>query len=92
MQLERNVEGYLRRQVEKRGGRCYKFIPDIGNGMPDRIIVLPGGILVWVETKNGERKNARMLQKVQHRKLRSLGQRVEIAHTKAQVDALMRIL
>ena len=92
MQLERDVEGYLRRQVEKRGGKCYKFIPDIDNGMPDRIIVLPGGILVWVETKNGDDEQARLLQRVQHRKLRSLGQRVEIAHTKAQVDALMREL
>lgn len=92
MQLERDVEGYLRRQVEKRGGKCYKFIPDIDNGMPDRIIVLPGGILVWVETKKGEGETARLLQQVQRRKLRSLGQRVEIAHAKGQVDALMHNL
>ena len=92
MQLERDVEGYLKRQVEKRGGKCYKFIPDTDNGMPDRIIVLPGGILLWVETKNGDDEQARLLQRVQHRKLRSLGQRVEIAHTKGQVDALMREL
>lgn len=92
MQLERDVEGYLRRQVEKRGGKCYKFIPDTDNGMPDRIIVLPGGILVWVETKNGEDENARLLQRVQHRKLRAMGQRVEIVHTKAQADALLREL
>ena len=61
MQLERDVEGYLRRQVENRGGKCYKFIPDIDNGMPDRIIVLPGGILVWVETKKGEGETAKLL-------------------------------
>jgi hypothetical protein len=90
MQLEKDVEGYLRRQVEKRGGRCYKFIPDTDNGMPDRIILLPGGVLVWVETKNGDSEKARLLQRVQHRNLRELGQRVEIVHTKAQVDALMR--
>lgn len=90
MQLEKDVEGYLGRQVEKRGGRCLKYIPDIDNGMPDRLVLLPHGTLIWVETKNGEGEQARKLQRLQHRRLRQLGQRVEVIHTKDAVDRLLR--
>lgn len=89
MQLERDVEGYLTRQVERLGGRCEKFIPDLENGFPDRIVMLPRGVLVWVETKNGEGEEARRLQKMQHLKLRRLGQRVEVIQTKEAVDRLL---
>ena len=89
MQLEKDVEGYLTRQVERLGGRCLKFIPDVDNGMPDRIVLLPGGITVWVELKNGEGETARRLQQMQHAKLRKLGQRVEVIQTKEAVDRLL---
>jgi hypothetical protein len=87
--LERDVEQYLRGQVEKLGGRCDKFNPDLNNGMPDRIVMLPGGVLIWVELKKDESADARRLQKMQHRKLRKLGQQVCVIHTKAQVDELI---
>ena len=89
MQLEKDVEGYLTRQAERLGGRCVKFIPDIDNGMPDRIVMLPGGVLVWVELKNGTSEEARKLQRMQHVKLRRLGQRVEVIRTKEEVDRLL---
>ena len=89
MILERDVESYLSRRVKQLGGRCDKFIPDNNNGMPDRIVMLPGGVLVWVETKRCDTEDARKLQKMQHRKLRRLGQRVEVIHTKEAVDALL---
>ena len=90
MQLERDVESYLGKSVRRLGGRCVKFIPDEENGMPDRIVMLPGGVLIWVELKNGETEQARRLQNLQHKRLRDLGQRVEVVHTKAAVDELMR--
>lgn len=90
MQLERDVESYLGRQVKKMDGMCVKFIPDIENGMPDRIVLLPGGITVWVETKNGTSEKARKLQQMQHRRLRLLGQKVVVAQTKEQVDRLLQ--
>ena len=89
VQLEKDVEGYLTRQVERLDGKCLKFIPDIDNGMPDRIVLLPGGIVVWVELKNGKTEKARKLQRLQHRRLRLLGQRVEVVQTKEAVDELL---
>lgn len=90
MQLEKDVEAYLRREVRRRNGQCLKYIPDIDNGMPDRLVILPGAVIIWVELKNGSGEQARRLQQVQHRKLRMLGQRVEVIHTKREVDELLR--
>lgn len=89
---EREVEGYLRRRVEEAGGRCEKFIPDLDSGMPDRIVMLPGGILVWVETKKPKGGKVSSIQAYQHKRLRALGQRVEVVWTKEQADELVEEL
>ena len=89
---EREVEAHLRRCVEQAGGRCEKFIPDNDAGMPDRIVMLPCGILVWVETKKPKGGKVSSLQREQHRRLRALGQRVEVVWTKEEADALLEEL
>ena len=89
---EREVESHLRRKVEQAGGRCEKFIPDLDNGMPDRIVMLPGGVLVWVETKKPRGGKLSEIQKLQHRRLRALGQRVEVVWTKDEADRLVEEL
>ena len=73
MILEHEIESYLIREVKKLGGECVKFIPEQRNGMPDRIVMLPGGILFWVETKKPKGGKLSAIQKVQHEKLRRLG-------------------
>ena len=91
-QLENEVEGHLRRRVEKVGGVCVKFLPDFARGFPDRIVLLPGGVLVWVETKRPQGGVLSPVQKVQHVLLRRLGQRVEVVWTKDQADNLIASL
>ena len=88
-QLENEVEGHLRRRVERVGGICVKFLPDFARGFPDRIVLLPGGVLVWVETKRPQGGVLSPAQKVQHVLLRRLGQRVEVVWTKDQADDLI---
>ena len=88
-QTESDVEGYLRRRVEKAGGLCVKFLPDFARGFPDRIVLLPRGVLVWVETKRPQGGVLSPAQKVQHVLLRRLGQRVEVVWTKDQADGLV---
>ena len=46
---ERDVERYLRERVKQLGGRAYKFVSPGNNGVPDRIVMLPGGKLFFVE-------------------------------------------
>lgn len=88
-QLENEVEGHLRRRVEKAGGLCVKFLPDFARGFPDRIVLLPRGVLVWVETKRPQGGVLSPAQKVQHVLLRRLGQRVGVVWTKDQADDLI---
>lgn len=88
-QLESEVERYLREQTESVGGKCVKFLPDFSRGWPDRILLLPHGILVWVETKRPVGGHVDPAQNVAHVVLRRLGQRVEIVWTKEEVDRLL---
>ena len=71
--LEKTVEVRLRRLVRERlGGRAYKFESPGTAGMPDRLVCLPGGRVVFVETKQPG-KTPRPLQKKRHAELRELG-------------------
>lgn len=50
-QRERDIERKLRTMIEKHGGRCLKWVCPGWLGVPDRIILLPGGRIHFVETK-----------------------------------------
>lgn len=89
---ENEVERYLRKRVERAGGYCVKFLPDYARGFPDRIVLLPGGVLVWVELKRPQDGRLSPAQKVQHVLLRRMGQRVEAVWSKEQVDGLLENL
>lgn len=90
--LESEVEACLRRHVEQAGGECRKFSPDYARGWPDRVLLLPGGVLVWVETKRPQDGRLSLAQKVAHIKLRRLGQDVRVVWTKAEAEALVKEL
>lgn len=50
-QLEKEIEQKLRRMVESRGGWCLKWVCPGWGGVPDRILLLPGARIIFVETK-----------------------------------------
>jgi hypothetical protein len=75
--LEKEIEEKLRRSVKKAGGRAYKFLSPGNAGVPDRLIVLPGGQVVFVELKRRGRK-PEPLQRIQIERLRKLGCEVRI--------------
>jgi hypothetical protein len=76
---ESRVEQVLREQVKARGGWAIKFLPSV-SGLPDRIILMPGGIIKFVETKA---PNGRLMahQSVVHSRLRRLGFEVYLLWT-----------
>lgn len=86
---ENEIERYLRRRVEAVGGQCVKFIPDFNRGWPDRIVLLPGGVLVWVELKRPKGGVIAPAQHVAHEDLRRLGQHVCVVRTQEEVDRLI---
>jgi len=48
---EKELELMLVREVKRRGGRAFKFISPGINGVPDRLVLLPGGRAGFVEVK-----------------------------------------
>ena len=69
---EKQVEQKLISAVKAAGGICPKLVSPGTDGMPDRIVLLPGGKMAFVEVKaTGEKP--RPLQTHRHRQLRTLG-------------------
>lgn len=71
--LEKEIEKKLRLMVERHGGLCLKWVCPGWSGVPDRIILLPRGRVIFVETK---RPKGGVLSKMQgwwQKKLTALG-------------------
>jgi hypothetical protein len=48
---ERGIEKRLVRGVKALGGKAYKFVSPGNAGVPDRLVILPGGIILFAELK-----------------------------------------
>lgn len=85
---EKTVEASLVKEVKKAGGICLKFISPGWNGVPDRIVLLPGGRMAFVEVKRPGEK-PRPLQESRHRTLRKLGFQVYVLDSMDQVGGII---
>ena len=72
MESEKVTEAYLRDRVKALGGRSYKWVSPGCSGVPDRVVILPGGRVVFVELKS-EGKTSTKLQQKRQAELRALG-------------------
>lgn len=73
--VEKEIEKILVSEVKKLGGRAYKWTSPGNDGVPDRIVVLPGERPYFVELKS-EKGRLSALQKVQIDRLLDLKQQV----------------
>ena len=48
---EKEIEKKMVKMVRDRGGLCYKFVSPMNPGVPDRIVITPGGRVIFVELK-----------------------------------------
>ena len=84
------IEGYLLKQSREHGFLCMKFTSPARDGVPDRIIVTPGGT-VFVEVKRpGE--TLEKLQRATHIKMRRFGAVIHVVDDRPSVDALIHEL
>ena len=51
IKLEKDIEQKLRKMVEAHGGRCLKWVCPGWVGVPDRIVLLPMGRIIFAEVK-----------------------------------------
>ena len=85
---EKTIEKKLVQAVKAAGGIAPKFVSPGFDGMPDRIVLLPGGHIGFVEVKaTGEKP--RQLQLARHRLLRGLGFKVYVLDDEQQIGGIL---
>lgn len=72
---EKHVEELLCKEIEKLGGKAFKFVSPGIIGVPDRLVLLPGGVIGFVELK-APRKKPRSVQRVVMNRIYHMGARV----------------
>jgi len=83
--LERTIEAALVRRVKELGGLCEKFVSPGRRSVPDRIVTLPGGRIVFVEVK-APGKGPTELQERDHWRRRKLGCEVIVINSMEEVS------
>jgi len=86
--MEKQIEAYLVRRVKALGGVAYKFVSPAHRGVADRIVVLPGGRVWFVEVKQISGRLS-PLQRVFADKIAALGCNYRIVWSKEDVDAFI---
>ena len=82
------VEKHLTIEAKKRGGMSVKFVSPGLDGVPDRLVLLPGGKLAFVELK-APGKKMRPLQVYRAKQLTALGFRVYCADRKEMIGGIL---
>ena len=77
MKSEKQIEQSLVKAVKNMGGIAPKFVSPGFDGMPDRIVLLPHGLMAFVEVKASGKK-PRPLQVSRHGLLQRLGFKVYV--------------
>jgi hypothetical protein len=83
---EDTVEQYLRKRVRALGGKTKKLTAIDEAGWPDRLVLWPGAVAHFVETKRPKGGRYEPMQLRVHARLRALGFGVHVLRTKALVD------
>lgn len=76
---EKHIEAKFRRKIEAAGGLCYKWVSPGNSGVPDRIVLMPGGRVYFVELKT-EHGKLSPIQDRQISRLKLAGQTVFVAY------------
>ena len=85
IESEKVLEKYLVSEVKSLGGWAVKLLSGLVTGLPDRLCLLPGGVVAFVEVKTTGKK-ATPRQLIVHKKLMALGFRVEVLDSKEGIN------
>ena len=86
--LEKDIESYLCKEIKRLGGTAYKFTSPGRRSVPDRLCVLPGGVIAFIECKApGKEPTERQYNEIN--KLKVLGHDVTWVDTKEQVEEVV---
>jgi Holliday junction resolvase-like predicted endonuclease len=90
MKTEKQLQAWLVKQCKKLGILTYKFASPSHRGVPDLILIFPGGKTVFVELKS-EKGTGRLseLQKRTIERMRVQGAPVYVASTEAEINTII---
>lgn len=85
---EKEIEKKLVKAVQKKGGLAPKFVAPGFDGMPDRLVLMQGGKMAFVEVKAAGKK-LRALQCRRKRQLEILGFLSVVLDHETQIDGII---
>lgn len=83
---ETHVEKYLCDKIKILGGWSIKLLPFLQSGLPDRMVLIPGGRVYFVELKRPKGGRVSPIQKIVFAKFGKLGFKVHILNNKELID------
>ena len=87
--LERDIERYLVRRAIEHGGKAYKWVSPGHVGVADRIVLLPSGVVWFVELKSSTGRLS-PLQKIFAADMVRMGMTYIVIRSKEEVDELLQ--
>ena len=88
--MEKDLEKYLRVKCKSKGGLALKFVSPGFTGVMDRIVLLPEGKVIFIETKNtGLKVKPGSRQNYVRKQFKALGLNVYEANSKKQIDEIL---
>lgn len=87
-ELEKDIERKLVNMARHYGGKCPKWVSPGWSGVPDRILLLPGGQIIFVETKRPKGSKVAALQQKWCQWLVELGFLHRFVFTQGDLNAL----
>lgn len=84
--LEKHIEAAFVARVKALGGMAEKFTSPAKRSVPDRLVTLPGGRIVFAEIKNVGKKPT-LAQQADHARRRALGCEVVVIDTMEAANA-----
>lgn len=88
---EKAIERYLCEVVKKLGGVCLKYSNANMVGYPDRVVLLPGGVTIWIELKSKGRRPEK-IQQIRIAQLERIGHTVYVADSKESINGIFQDL
>lgn len=85
---ENRIEQRLRKEAKARGGLALKFVSPGMSGVPDRLVLMPGGRMAFAELK-APGKHLRELQKKRKKQLEKLGFMVYVADSLEMIGGIL---
>ena len=85
---EKAIEAYLVKRLAALGGLCLKLNTSTATGYPDRLCLLRGGRMFFVELKS-KGETPRVIQTVRIGALRRMGYDVFVCDSKEKIDEVL---